>query len=52
MDGEAVDTADLPAVQERVAAFPEAYATVLSGFYLPVIVVLLSLIGRAISIEF
>lgn len=34
------------------AAFPEAYATVLSGFYLPVIVVLLSLIGRAISIEF
>lgn len=34
------------------AAFPEAYATVLSGLYLPVIVVLLSLIGRAISIEF
>lgn len=34
------------------SAFPEAYATVLSGFYLPVIVVLLSLIGRAISIEF
>jgi cytochrome d ubiquinol oxidase subunit II len=34
------------------AAFPEAYATVLSGFYLPVILVLLSLIGRAISIEF
>lgn len=34
------------------AAFPEAYAAVLSGFYLPVIVVLLSLVGRAISIEF
>lgn len=34
------------------SAFPEAYATVLSGFYLPVIVVLLSIIGRAISIEF
>jgi cytochrome d ubiquinol oxidase subunit II len=34
------------------AAFPEAYATVLSGFYLPVILVLLSLVGRAISIEF
>jgi cytochrome d ubiquinol oxidase subunit II len=34
------------------AGFPEAYATVLSGFYLPVILVLLSLIGRAISIEF
>jgi cytochrome bd ubiquinol oxidase subunit II len=34
------------------AAFPVAYATVLSGFYLPVILVLLSLVGRAISIEF
>ncbi|MCH9685791.1 MAG: cytochrome d ubiquinol oxidase subunit II [Deltaproteobacteria bacterium] len=34
------------------AAFPDVYATVLSGFYLPVIVVLLSLVGRAISIEF
>ncbi len=34
------------------SAFPEAYATVLSGFYLPVMLVLLSLIGRAISIEF
>lgn len=34
------------------AAFPEAYATVLSGFYLPVILVLLSLVGRAVSIEF
>lgn len=34
------------------AAFPDAYATILSGFYLPVIVVLLSIIGRAISIEF
>jgi cytochrome d ubiquinol oxidase subunit II len=34
------------------AAFPEAYATVLSGFYLAVMLVLLSLIGRAISIEF
>lgn len=34
------------------AAFPEAYATVLSGFYLPVVLVLLSLVGRAISIEF
>ncbi|MEM7153579.1 MAG: cytochrome d ubiquinol oxidase subunit II [Myxococcota bacterium] len=34
------------------AAFPDAYATVLSGLYLPVILVLLSLIGRAISIEF
>lgn len=34
------------------AAFPEAYATILSGFYLPVIVLLFALIGRAISIEF
>jgi cytochrome d ubiquinol oxidase subunit II len=34
------------------AAFPEAYATVLSAMYLPVIVLLFGLIGRAISIEF
>ena len=34
------------------AAFPEVYATLLSGFYLPVMVILFSLIGRAISIEF
>lgn len=34
------------------AAFPDAYATVLSAMYLPVIVLLFSLIGRAISIEF
>ena len=34
------------------AAFPEAYATILSGMYFPVIVLLFSLIGRAVSIEF
>jgi len=34
------------------AAFPRAYATILSGFYLPVVVLLACLIGRAISIEF
>jgi cytochrome d ubiquinol oxidase subunit II len=34
------------------AAFPEVYATILSGFYLPVMVILFSLIGRAISLEF
>lgn len=34
------------------AAFPEAYATILSGFYFPVMIVLLGLIGRAISLEF
>jgi cytochrome d ubiquinol oxidase subunit II len=34
------------------AAFPEVYATLLSGFYLPVMLILFSLIGRAISIEF
>lgn len=34
------------------AAFPEAYATLLSGLYLPVMILLFSLIGRAISIEF
>jgi len=34
------------------AGFPEAYATSLSAMYLPVIVLLFSLIGRAVSIEF
>ena len=34
------------------AAFPEAYATMLSALYLPIMVLLFSLIGRAISIEF
>ncbi|MCB9592521.1 MAG: cytochrome d ubiquinol oxidase subunit II [Sandaracinaceae bacterium] len=34
------------------AAFPEAYATAMSALYFPVIVLLFSLIGRAISIEF
>lgn len=34
------------------AAFPVAYATILSGLYLPVMVVLCGLVGRAISIEF
>lgn len=34
------------------SAFPEAYATVLSRFYLPVMVILFGLIGRAISLEF
>ena len=33
-------------------AFPEAYATLFSGFYLPVMVILFALIGRAISLEF
>jgi cytochrome bd ubiquinol oxidase subunit II len=34
------------------AAFPEVYAALLSSFYLPVMVILLGLIGRAISLEF
>ena len=34
------------------AAFPEAYATVFSGFYLVFMLVLAALIGRAVSIEF
>jgi cytochrome bd ubiquinol oxidase subunit II len=34
------------------AAFPVAYAAVFSGFYLPFMLVLFSLIGRAIAIEF
>ena len=34
------------------AAFPVAYAAVFSGFYVPFMLVLFSLIGRAIAIEF
>ncbi len=35
-----------------MAAFPEAYATVFSGFYLPFMALLFALIFRAVSIEF
>ncbi len=34
------------------AAFPEAYATVFSGFYLPFMLLLCALILRAVSLEF
>ena len=34
------------------AAFPQAYATAFSGFYLAMMLVLLALIGRAVSMEF
>jgi cytochrome d ubiquinol oxidase subunit II len=34
------------------AAFPEAYATVFSGFYIVFMLVLLALIGRAVSLDF
>jgi cytochrome d ubiquinol oxidase subunit II len=34
------------------AAFPDAYATILSGFYLPVFLLLFMLIFRAVAIEF
>lgn len=34
------------------AAFPEAYATVFSGFYIPFMLLLCSLIFRAVAIEF
>ena len=34
------------------AAFPEVYATAFSGFYLPFMLLLISLIFRAVSIEF
>lgn len=34
------------------AAFPEAYATVFSGFYIPFMMVLFALILRAVSLEF
>lgn len=34
------------------AAFPHAYATAFSGYYLPFMLLLLALIGRAVSMEF
>jgi cytochrome bd ubiquinol oxidase subunit II len=34
------------------AAFPNAYALALSGFYLPIMLILVALIFRAVSIEF
>lgn len=34
------------------AAFPEAYATILSGMYLPIMLLLFGLIFRAISVDF
>ena len=34
------------------AAFPEAYATVFSGFYIPFMLLLCALIFRAVAIEF
>jgi cytochrome d ubiquinol oxidase subunit II len=34
------------------AAFPVAYAAVLSGMYLPVMLLLAAIVGRAVSIEF
>src|SRR3990170_1311713 len=34
------------------AAFPEWYATLFSGFYLPLLLILLALIIRAVSIEY
>src|SRR5512142_2063836 len=34
------------------AAFPEAYATAFSGFYLPFMALLFALIFRAVSLEF
>jgi cytochrome d ubiquinol oxidase subunit II len=34
------------------AAFPEWYATMFSGFYLPLMLVLLALIGRGVGFEF
>ena len=34
------------------AVFPDAYATVFSGFYTPFMLLLVSLIFRAVAIEF
>jgi cytochrome d ubiquinol oxidase subunit II len=42
----------LTAVGALFAAFPPVYATVLSGFYLPMMLVMFALIFRAVSFEF
>lgn len=34
------------------AAFPEWYATLFSGFYLPLLIILVALIGRAVALEY
>ncbi len=34
------------------AAFPEWYATLFSGFYLPLLLILLALIGRGVALEY
>src|SRR5580765_4316772 len=34
------------------AAFPEWYATLFSGFYLPLLLILLALIGRGVAFEY
>jgi len=34
------------------AAFPQWYATLLSGFYLPMLAILVTLIGRGVALEF
>src|SRR5436190_19105177 len=34
------------------AAFPEWYATLFSGFYLPLLIILLALIGRGVAFEY
>src|SRR5881275_2597246 len=34
------------------AAFPEWYAALFSGFYLPLLVILLALIGRGVALEY
>lgn len=42
----------ITAVGALFAAFPEWYATLLSGFYLPLLAILLALIGRGVAFEY
>ncbi|ALC80292.1 MULTISPECIES: cytochrome d ubiquinol oxidase subunit II [Bacillus] len=42
----------ITAVGAMFAAFPNWYATLLSGFYLPFVILLLALIGRGVAFEF
>lgn len=42
----------ITAVGAMLAAFPAWYASVFSGFYLPVLLILLALIGRGVAFEY
>ena len=42
----------ITAIGATFAAFPDWYASMLSGFYLPVLLILIALIGRGVAFEY